>query len=145
MKNYGVLFLAIIVVLSLNVGCSESVEVTETETFTNPNNAITVYLDEVFAIAFDTGRTPSDLRWRTEYNANSLELVDSMVKEEYFLEYNPDVGGVHVFIFRALTISDTSVYMTHERTLPDQPPEVLDEKVIVIHIKQLPITLTEVE
>ena len=125
MKKFMVLVVASILAVSLLAGCGG------VRTYVDPEEKITVGIEDEFIIALDSNPT-TGYDWEESYDDSMLSLVDDRYELDEKAEGLVGAGGTQYFQFKALKAGQTEITLVYKR---HWETEILEQKVFTVEIK----------
>ena len=125
MKKFMVLVVASILAVSLLAGCGG------VRTYVDPEEKITVGIEDEFIIALDSNPT-TGYDWEESYDDSMLSLVDDRYELDEKAEGLVGAGGTQYFQFKALKAGQTEITLVYKR---HWETEILEQKVFNVEIK----------
>ena len=125
MKKFMVLVVASILAVSLLAGCGG------VKTYVDPEEKITVGIEDEFIIALDSNPT-TGYDWEESYDDSMLSLVDDRYELDEKAEGLVGAGGTQYFQFKALKAGQTEITLVYKR---HWETEILEQKVFNVEIK----------
>lgn len=129
MKKSGGIIIAIFLLAFLIPACSAGVK-----TFSNPDETITVKVNEEFIIALTSNPT-TGFAWEESHDQGMLSLEEVTYVQDESPEEMVGVGGTELFRYKALQAGETEITLLYTRPWETEDDQYDEQVIFSIAIK----------